>query len=136
LKTNKEMMVPDSKDRISATISPDGRYIAATTDDGQKLLIFDFAAQKWSELGNVSVSSMQWSADSKVVYFDAGSSAEPAIYRFHIADRKFEVVASLKSLRRVIPGTGAWMGLTPDGSPLLMRDTATQEVYALDFEEP
>jgi eukaryotic-like serine/threonine-protein kinase len=24
----------------------------------------------------------------------------------------------------------------PDGSPLLMRDTGTQEVYALDFEEP
>jgi hypothetical protein len=27
-------------------------------------------------------------------------------------------------------------GLTPDGSPLLMRDIGSQEVYALDFEAP
>ena len=51
-------------------------------------------------------------------------------------NRKLETVASLKNLRRVIMGTGAWLGLTPDGSPLLMRDTGTQEVYALDFEAP
>ncbi len=30
----------------------------------------------------------------------------------------------------------AWMGLTPDGSPVLMRDASTQEVYALDFHVP
>ena len=29
-----------------------------------------------------------------------------------------------------------WSGLTPDGAPLLLRDIGTQEVYALDFEEP
>jgi len=47
-----------------------------------------------------------------------------------------ETVASLKNLRRVILPFQAWMGLTPEGSPLLMRDTGTQEVYALDFEQP
>jgi hypothetical protein len=30
----------------------------------------------------------------------------------------------------------AWSGLMPDGSPLLMRDMGTEEVYALDFEAP
>jgi hypothetical protein len=30
----------------------------------------------------------------------------------------------------------AWMGLTPDGSPVLMCDAGTQEVYALDFHVP
>jgi hypothetical protein len=29
-----------------------------------------------------------------------------------------------------------WFGLTPNGDPLLMRDIGSQEVYALDFEEP
>jgi len=28
------------------------------------------------------------------------------------------------------------MGLPPDGSPLLLRDIGSQEVYALDFEAP
>ena len=45
-------------------------------------------------------------------------------------------VADLKDLRQVILPFFDWMGLTADGSPLLMRDIGTQEVYALDFEEP
>ena len=29
-----------------------------------------------------------------------------------------------------------WLGLAPDDSPLLLRDTGTQEIYALDWETP
>jgi hypothetical protein len=29
-----------------------------------------------------------------------------------------------------------WFGLTPDDSPLVLRDTGTQEIYALDWQEP
>lgn len=136
LKTIKMTTVPDSQGRVGVTLSPDGHYLAARTVDGQKLLIFDVAAQKWSALAQASVNAIQWSRDSKYVYFDTQSSAEPAVYRVRVSDRKMETVASLKNLRRVILPFESWMGLTPDGSPLLMRDTGTQEVYALDFEEP
>jgi hypothetical protein len=47
-----------------------------------------------------------------------------------------EQVCSLKDFRRALSYWVAWMGLTPDGAPLLMRDTGTQEVYALDFHVP
>jgi len=47
-----------------------------------------------------------------------------------------EQVVSLKDFRRVVAFGFPWIGLTPDGSPLLLRDTGTLEVYALDFEEP
>ena len=136
LKTMKTTSVPDSQGRVGAMLSPDGHYVAATTVDGQKLLIFDVTAQKWSELAQASINAIQWSQDSKYVYFDTQSTAEPAIYRVRMSDRKMETVASLKNFRRVILPFQAWMGLTPDGSPLLMRDTGTQEVYALDFEAP
>jgi serine/threonine protein kinase/Tol biopolymer transport system component len=136
LKSMKETALPDSRSRVGMMPSPDGRYLAATTVEGQQLLLFDVAAQKWSELAKASVNAIQWSPDSKSVYFDTQSSAEPAIYRVRLSDHKMETVASLKNLRRVILPFEAWMGLTPDGSPLLMRDTGSQEVYALDFEEP
>jgi eukaryotic-like serine/threonine-protein kinase len=136
LKTMKMTPLPDSQGRVGAALSPDGRYVAATTVDGQKLLLFEVATQKWSELAKASVNAIQWSQDSKTVFFDTQSSAEPAIYRVSMSDRKLETVASTKSLRRVILPFQAWMGLTPDDSPILMRDTGTQEVYALDFEEP
>ena len=64
------------------------------------------------------------------------ASKDLAIYRVGIADRKVERVASLQNFRRVVNPWLSWMGLTPDGSPLLMRDIGSQEVYALDFEEP
>jgi hypothetical protein len=70
------------------------------------------------------------------VYFDTGSSRDPAIYRVRLGDHKLERVASLKDLRRVVTPFISWSGLTPDGFSLLMRDVGTQEVYALDFEAP
>ena len=136
LNTTKMTTVPDSQGRVGATLSPDGRYMAATKVDGQELLLFEVATQKWTELAKASVNAIQWSRDSKYVYFDTQSSAEPAIHRVRMSDHKLETVASLKNFRRVILPFQAWMGLAPDGSPLLMRDTGTQEVYALDFEAP
>ena len=99
-------------------------------------MIFDIGAEKWSRLAKQNVSAIRWSFDSTYVYFDTESNTNPAIYRVRISDRKLESVASLKNLRRVILPFWAWMGITPDGSPLLMRDIGSQEVYALSFEEP
>jgi Tol biopolymer transport system component len=132
----KQKTVPDSTGRVAAWPSPDGRYLAATTVDGQKLLLFDITTQKWSDLATVGVNATQWSADGKYVYFDTQSGGEQGVYRISISGRKVEKVADLKNLRRVVLPFQGWIGLTPDGSPLLMRDTGTQEVYALDFEAP
>jgi len=57
--------------------------------------------------------------------------------RVRIADRQLERVVSLRNFRRAM-GSGLlpWSGITPDGSPLLMHDVGTQEIYALDWEAP
>jgi len=136
LKTLKVSTVPDSRGLYWPDLSPDGRYVVATTVDGQRLMLFDSSSQKWSELASASIGFTQWSADNKYVYFNTGFSADPAVYRVRIADHKLERVADLKSLRRVVAVWLSWSGLTPEGSPLLMRDVGTQEVYALDFEAP
>jgi hypothetical protein len=136
LKTMKLTTLPNSQDRIGAALSPDGRYVAATDMGSQKPFIFEVSTQKWTEVAKASVNAIRWSGDSKALYFDTESAAEPAIYRLRMSDHKLETVASLKSLRRVILPFQSWLGLTPDGSPLVMRDTGTQEVYALDFQGP
>ena len=136
LKTLKVSTLADSLQRYWPELSPDGRYLVAVPVDAQKLMLFDFASQKWSELATASIGFTQWSADSKYVYFDTGYSPNAAVYRVRISDRKQERVAELRDFRRVVTNFSPWSGLTPDGSPLLMRDTGTQEVYALDFEAP
>jgi DNA-binding beta-propeller fold protein YncE len=127
---------PNGQRLIGPLRSPVGNYAVAFTQDGQKLMLFDFAANKWSELSNIGVGTTRWSRDGQFVYFDTGASQDPAIYRVRIADHKLERICSLKDFRRALSYWVAWMGLAPDGSPLLMRDTGTQEVYALDFNVP
>jgi Tol biopolymer transport system component len=136
LKTSKVSTVLDSSQILWPALSPDGHYLVGASQDGQHLMLFDFVARNWSELASANIGFTQWSGDGKSVYFDTGSSTDPAIYRVRLADRKQERVASLKDFRRVVTPWISWSGLTPDGSPLLMRDIGTQEVYALDFELP
>jgi hypothetical protein len=99
-------------------------------------MLFDFTTQQWTELAKTDVGYLNWTHDGKFLYFDSGLSNDPAVSRLRLADRKLERVASLKDVRRVVFALYPWSGLTPDGSPLLMRDIGTQEVYALDFEAP
>jgi hypothetical protein len=57
------------------------------------------------------------------------------VLRVHVSDRKVELVTSLNGL----PTTGyfsIFLTLTPDDSPLLLRNLGTQDVYALDWEAP
>jgi len=128
--------LPGPKGLLFPALSPDGHSVVAASLDGQKLMIFNLETQKWSELAQADIGYPQWSGDSKYVYFDSGSSSEPTISRVWVTGGKIERVASFAGLRRVITPWISWSGLTPDGSPLLMRDVGTQEVYALDFEEP
>ena len=136
LNTSQVTAVPDSKALFAPVASPDGRYLAGASIDGQALWLFDFNAGKWSELLKTNVGSTNWSADNKYIYFDTGLSENPAFYRVRVSDRKLERLADLKGFRRVVSGWLPWSGVTPDGAPLLLRDISSQEVYALDFEAP
>jgi Tol biopolymer transport system component len=136
IKTSETTNIPGSDALRQAYCSPDGRYMVAATVDGKKLKLYEFATENWSDLAIRDIGFPQWSADSNYVYFDTGTSKELAVYRVRISDRKLERVADLRNFRRAVDPWVSWMGLTPDGSPLLMRDIGSQEVYALDLEEP
>jgi Tol biopolymer transport system component len=135
-RTSETTVVQGSDGLRQARCSPDGRYLAAVTQDGKKLRLYEFATEAWSDLSTRDIGFVAWSVDSKHIYFDTGSSKQLAIYRVRLADRKLERLIDLQNFRRVVDPWVSWMGLTPDGSPLLMRDIGSEEVYALDFEEP
>ncbi len=127
--------LPGSENLWEAEWSPDGRYIAARTFDSHAIMLFDTHVRKWSELVKSDVGFLRWSPDSRFVYFKRlGNHA--AFLRINVENHKVEEVASLKNIRFTGYSGGLWVGLTPDGSPLLLRDTGTQEVYALDWHAP
>ncbi len=137
LETQQVSKVPGSEGLQSPRWSPDGRYLAAMPGGSSKLVLFDFATRKWTDLAkDISVAgSPTWSRDAKYIYFDTYGK-DPAFLRVRISDKKLELVVSLKNLRRAVGTIGPWSGLAPDDSPLLMRDAGGQEVYALDWEAP
>jgi len=129
--------LPAPQEIFLPVASPDGRYIAASSADGQKVMLFDFRNRLWSELLKTEAGGpITWSPDSKYIYIDHGIGERLAFYRFRLADRKLERIAELKGFRRAVYWAFPWSGITPDGAPILLRDLSTQEVYALDFEAP
>jgi serine/threonine protein kinase/Tol biopolymer transport system component len=134
VKTHQISTLPDSKGLFSPRWSPDGRNLVAMPFHSRSLALFDFATQKWEEIAKISMGFPNWSKNGDYVYF-LHEENQPSVMRIRIRDRKVERVADLKNFRQ----TGywnVWLGLAPDDSPLLLRDTGTQEIYALDWLAP
>jgi Tol biopolymer transport system component len=137
LKTNQLSKVVGSERMFAPRWSPDGRYINAQTCDFLHLTLFDFRTQKWQELtGGLIIGYPNWSRDGKYLYYDAGTGDQVGFYRLRVSDHKLERIVSLKDIVRREGTFGRWAGLAPDDSPLLLRDTSTQEIYALDVDLP
>ena len=132
LNTNQLSTLAGSTGLYSPRWSPDGRYIAAMNFDSRSLMLFDFHTQKWEEIAKITLGFPNWSKTGEYVYF-LHEENEPSVMRVRIRDRKIERVADLKNFRQ----TGywsVWLGMAPDDSPLLLRDTGTTEIYALDWQ--
>jgi Tol biopolymer transport system component/DNA-binding winged helix-turn-helix (wHTH) protein len=133
LSSGKIFPIPGSQGFRSPRLSPDGRYICAFTDDGTKLMLFDASTNHWSSLATGELGMNEWSHDGKYVYVKENRSGASELVRVRIKDHVLEPIASLKDFPQLVDAFAAWFGLTPDDSPLLMRDRSIQEIYALDL---
>jgi DNA-binding winged helix-turn-helix (wHTH) protein/Tol biopolymer transport system component len=115
--------------------SPDGKYIAAMSFEVKGLKVLDVAAQRWSTLpvgGGIGYNS--WSGDSKYVYFLRLENGDRGVYRIRASGGRAELVADLKDWH--ITGYFTfWMALDQTDTPLLLRDTGSDDIYALTLDE-
>jgi eukaryotic-like serine/threonine-protein kinase len=132
--THKLSMLPGSRGLYAPRWSPNGRYIVAMPSDQLSLVLFDFQTQKWSQIAKVRAGFLNWSRDGQYVYF-VRWLVNPAVLRIRISDREVEQVSDLTNLPTT-GNLGQWLGLGPDDSPLVLKDTGTQDIYALDWEAP
>ena len=135
--TNQVSALLGATEMWSPRVSPDGRYIAALSQQDGKMMLFDTKTQKWEELSANYSGYPSWSRDGKFLYFqdwDRGSGYPSRVVRIRIGDRKLETVVDLKSLDRLSIGTFmSWSGLAPDDSVLLSRNNSTQEIYTVKW---
>ena len=138
LKTRAQTELPGSEGICCPRWSPDGRWVIALSADNQKLLLLDLSTHKWRQLADKmgTIGYMTWSRDSKYVAFDTAFTADPGFFRVQPVGGEVKRILSLNNIRRFFSQWGEWSGLAPDGSPLLVRDISTQEIYALDWKLP
>jgi Tol biopolymer transport system component len=133
LNSRRVVKVPGSDNLWAARWSPDGRFMVARSTQPRGLMLYDFGSQAWSRIANNTyVGAMNWSGDARYLYFLRRGS-DSAILRIRIADGTIERVTDLRAVRQTGFRGGFWMGLTPDGSPLILRDVGTEEIYSLDL---
>ena len=138
LRAHQVSILPGSEGLWAPRVSPDGRYVVSLNRNATRLMLLDLTTHRTAELANgAHVGWPEWSHDSKsVVFWFASRDSGMGIFRVRIGDRKPEEVLSLKDVRLAWSLFGDWHGLAPDDSPLILRDVATQEVYALDVDFP
>jgi serine/threonine protein kinase/Tol biopolymer transport system component len=136
LRTEQVTDVPGSEGLFSPRCSPDGRYIAALSSDSTKLLLYEVAKKTWSPLATSMFGYENWSRDGNSLYAEDYPAKIDDIVRVHVPDGKLERLFSLRDVPRGFDPWEFWVGLTPDGSVLLMRDRSTQEIYSLDVQFP
>jgi Tol biopolymer transport system component len=123
-----------SEKMFSPRWSPDGRYLVALTSDSSRMMFFDFATQKWREIGKGTLSWINWSRDSQYVYAK-DLTGKGWVERIRVKDG---VVDRIKELQDFV-GTGLAGGsvsVADNDSPLMLRDRGTQDIYALDWIQP
>jgi Tol biopolymer transport system component len=138
LRTGQIQKIAGSENICCPRWSPDGRFIVASAIEGNRLLLYELATGRWRDLSMFSgqYGYFAWSRDSKYVYYDTTMVKEPEFARVRVADGRVEHITSLEDVRRFWGPWGPWAGITPDGSPLIVRDISNQEIYALDLNLP
>ena len=137
LNSKQVSIIPGSQGLYSPRWSPDGRYLAALPVNQKKIVIFDFKTQTWSDWvsGPKGLGYPAWSRDGKYLYFETWVMDTAGYYRVQLGQTRPELLVDLKDLHQFM-SVGPWSGITPDGSPLFVRDLSTDEIYALDLELP
>lgn len=120
--------------------SPDSRHVVAQALTAEDLFRYDLRTNQWSRLNLPfrPVRWTMWSHDGHFIYFvilDFGghTCTAPGIYRVPVTGGKPGMVVDLKGIRTA-GFFEAWFGLDPEDNPLLLRDAASHEIYALALE--
>ncbi len=77
----------------------------------------------------------KWSTDSKYLFFMRHGD-DPAIMKLSVGGRKTEKVVSLKGFDQTGRLPGLEFSLDLNGAPMLLKDTGTQEIYAIEWGKP
>jgi Tol biopolymer transport system component len=137
LQTHNQSRVPESKGKDYVRWSPDGRYLAARSEDEKELYLFDFRSQKWKHLATAQyIRRHEWDANSRDLYFQDALSPAQTVFRMNVEDGKIKLVLDFTRLLHQGAVRCTFEGRAPDGSYLASVRNSVASIYALDVQLP
>jgi len=130
LRSQKTTTLPRSAGYSSPRWSPDGRLLVAQHSGDLHLCLFEFDTGRWRPLTSIPANYPSWSHDGRYVYFRSDAEQGSAIFRVPMTGHAIEKVANLTGVDRAPFFFGDWIGLGPDDSPLAIRNSTIEDIYA------
>jgi Tol biopolymer transport system component/DNA-binding winged helix-turn-helix (wHTH) protein len=137
LATHKASLLPGSKGLSHPRWSPRGDYIAASSEDFRRVLLFNTRTQEWRQMATVGqIWKFEWERDgSHVLYEDVRDPLQTTFRLDPVSGQKERVADCSKFL-----GEGAMRctleGVTPDGGLMFSVLASWANLYAFDVELP
>src|SRR5882724_3900057 len=113
-------------------------YIQATAKNSLRKFERELLSEDWKQVHEGLEVRLVPAPDGEEVFIlcrSAERQAKEQAMHERFEKRMLERVADLKNFRQTGYWT-FWLGMAPDDSPLLLRDTGTKEIYALDWQAP
>jgi Tol biopolymer transport system component/DNA-binding winged helix-turn-helix (wHTH) protein len=129
-------LVPGSAGLVHPRWSPDGRFLAAVSEDTSVMKVLDLRRHRWSEVAHGTLISFPvWSADSVLYFQDILAPGEP-VYRFQPGASSLQRAYSFEDILHSGAQRCGFQGFAPDGSLLVQVNRGGGDLYALTISVP
>jgi DNA-binding winged helix-turn-helix (wHTH) protein/Tol biopolymer transport system component len=135
LKSGQSTTLPGSAGMFSPRWTPNGRFVVAMPHNNwDRLMRFDFATKKWSELVPYHAANPTLSPDGEWVYFESEHNGTN-LSRARVRDGRIERLVDFADVTRgTLMTCSEAGGVDLDGSPLLDCIVNASELYVLDLD--
>ena len=124
-------VVNGSKGLNTPRWSPDGRYMAAVRWGNLELVLCELSTGMWRAIKGSRAGYLNWSGDSKLLYYwSTAVKGHPQVASLEVSTWRSAVVAGLSEIRQPGFSFGDWIGLSPSGAPLALRDLGASEILS------
>ena len=114
--------------------SPDGSKVLGWSNEN--LVFYDFDKDEYEVvIEDTPHYSRYWSADSKHVYLVDSwmKEEERSVYKLRIHDKTIQKILQVGRKRMAWGNNALWVGVTPNGTVMFLRDHSIHNIYALEW---